>query len=253
MRLIYFFILFIPTMLLSQTQTKHFTYVKNLTNMAHIGIQTNINPNVDGVNLVTEDEIGVFNTKGVCCGAVVWEEQVTALIAYGAENSASSNIGFTENEAMVFRIWVKKTNKEYEATATYYSGNPYSSTKYVSGGIYLLLSLKATTTSNPPNPNDILTPSLPDQINISQNYPNPFNPSTKIEISFPHSGNFVFDIYDINGKLIKNLNNSFVTPGNYLFEWDGKDNNKMRVSSGIYFYRIKYFDKNYTGKMVLEK
>ena len=61
--LIYFVMLFIPTMLLSQ-ETTHFRYEThtNSSNMAHIAIPQNINPSVDGISLVTGDEIAVFNT-----------------------------------------------------------------------------------------------------------------------------------------------------------------------------------------------
>jgi hypothetical protein len=227
--------------------------------MATIVIPLTIDPNVDGVNLVTGDEIGVFNTKGICCGAVVWKGSTTLINAYGAESNSTLNNGFTENEGIYFKIWVKQGNKEYNATITYNvtSAAP-NSTLYTARGIYLLSNLRGGVNNpNPPGPgtgpSDVQISSVPDEIKISQNYPNPFNPSTKIEIFFPHSAHFGFDIYNINGKLIRNLNRSFVTSGNYIFEWDGKDNNKMQVSSGIYFYRISYLDKIYTGKMVLEK
>jgi hypothetical protein len=268
---IYFVMLFIPTMLLSQTEITHFKYEThtNSYNTANIAIPFNISPNVEGASLVTGDEIGVFNTKDICCGAVVWKEATAMVIAYGTENNSTLNHGFAAGEAIYFKIWVKQSNREYNATVTYnVTGVAPYSTIYANNGIYMLSSLSGGVNNpNPPgtggpgtnpggpgtNPSDVKTPSVPDEIKISQNYPNPFNPSTKIEIFFPHSAHFGFDIYDINGKLIRNLNHSFVTSGNYLLEWDGKDNNKMQVSSGIYFYRISYLDKIYTGKMVLEK
>ena len=40
---------------------------------------------------------------------------------------------------------------------------------------------------------------------LMQNFPNPFNPSTKIQYEIPRTGNVIISIYDISGRLIKNI------------------------------------------------
>lgn len=68
---------------------------------------------------------------------------------------------------------------------------------------------------------------------LSQNYPNPFNPATKINYTIPKGEFVTLKVYDINGKEIASLVNSYQTPGSYNYTFDGS-----RLSSGVYFYRI---------------
>ena len=42
-------------------------------------------------------------------------------------------------------------------------------------------------------------------------------------------------IYNLNGRLVSILVNSFVNPGKYTSVWNGSDRFGNQVSSGIYF------------------
>ena len=88
---------------------------------------------------------------------------------------------------------------------------------------------------------------------VSQNYPNPFNPSTTISYQIPKTGLVNITIYDIRGREIKTLLNSSQEPGNYNQIWNGVNNSGYRVSSGVYFYRIKYNSASFIKKMLLVK
>ncbi|HMQ68469.1 MAG TPA: T9SS type A sorting domain-containing protein [Ignavibacteria bacterium] len=88
---------------------------------------------------------------------------------------------------------------------------------------------------------------------LMQNYPNPFNPSTKINFNIPVSGNVTLKIYDMIGREVSQLVNSFVAAGSYSVNFDGSN-----LSSGIYFYKIEANNasgKNFvsTKRMVLVK
>jgi len=69
------------------------------------------------------------------------------------------------------------------------------------------------------------------------NYPNPFNSSTNFFINIP---SFVkgkqmnINIYDINGRLVRNIPVMKSTTLN----WDGKDEDGIAMSSGIYLYNL---------------
>ncbi len=69
---------------------------------------------------------------------------------------------------------------------------------------------------------------------LLNNFPNPFNAVTTISLSIMLSENIDVDIYDISGKKIKSLHRGTLIPGDYLFNWNGTDDNMISVSSGIY-------------------
>jgi hypothetical protein len=99
--------------------------------------------------------------------------------------------------------------------------------------------------------------SLPRVFAISQNYPNPFNPQTTICYDIPErEGKDVLvkiNIYNVRGQQVKTLVDCVKEPGSYKVQWNGKDKRGDRVSSGIYFYKIKAGDFISTRRMVLLK
>ncbi len=92
---------------------------------------------------------------------------------------------------------------------------------------------------------------IPLAYHLFQNYPNPFNPETVIQYQLPKSDQVVLQIYDIRGSLVRTLVENQINAGTYKVLWDGKDQQGMPVSSGIYFVVIKtdHFIQN--RKMIL--
>jgi hypothetical protein len=68
---------------------------------------------------------------------------------------------------------------------------------------------------------------------LSQNYPNPFNPVTTIKYQLPNDGMVKIAVYDVLGKEVKTLVNSFRQAGAYEVKLDAGD-----LASGVYFYRM---------------
>jgi len=99
--------------------------------------------------------------------------------------------------------------------------------------------------------------SLPKAFGLAQNYPNPFNPSTTIAYDIPESNpqgvNVELKVYNLRGQVIRTLANDMKTPGHYIIQWNGANENGETVSSGVYFYRIKAGNYVATRKMVLLK
>jgi len=58
-------------------------------------------------------------------------------------------------------------------------------------------------------------------------------------------------IYDILGREIKTLVNSFQNAGEHSIVWNGTDDSNSPVSSGIYFYSITTDKINLQKKMML--
>ena len=95
--------------------------------------------------------------------------------------------------------------------------------------------------------------SLPSEWILEQNYPNPFNPSTTIEYQLPKTANVTISIYEINGKLIKEILNRKQNEGVHRVIWDGTNQNNIRVASGIYIYTIKSDNLLASKKLILIK
>lgn len=76
------------------------------------------------------------------------------------------------------------------------------------------------------------------QYQLHQNYPNPFNPTTNIGFQISETGFVELKIYDISGKLVKTLVSDYREPGEYSVSWDGTDDRGVRLSSGVYVYRL---------------
>ncbi len=77
-------------------------------------------------------------------------------------------------------------------------------------------------------------PTVLTDFSLNQNYPNPFNPSTKIKFGLPMSENVLVEVYNILGQKVVTLLNEEMTAGYHEIEFDG-----ARLSSGVYFYKIK--------------
>ncbi|MFO7891230.1 MAG: FG-GAP-like repeat-containing protein, partial [bacterium] len=74
---------------------------------------------------------------------------------------------------------------------------------------------------------------------LGQNQPNPFNPETNIEFTIPHNCYVELSVYNTKGQHIKTLLKGHRNKGIYSVIWDGTDELKKQVSSGVYFYILK--------------
>jgi flagellar hook assembly protein FlgD len=102
-----------------------------------------------------------------------------------------------------------------------------------------------------------LQPILPGSFNLSQNYPNPFNPVTNIQFDIPAHENggiqVQLNIYNVVGQLIRTLVDETKFPGQYIAQWDGRNETGEKVPSGVYFYTLTANKFKETRKMILLK
>lgn len=80
---------------------------------------------------------------------------------------------------------------------------------------------------------------LPSSHAVFRNYPNPFNSSTTITFSYYEVDDVSIEVYDITGRLIRELETINKEGGEIKAVWDATDNSGRRVSSGIYFVRVE--------------
>jgi len=86
---------------------------------------------------------------------------------------------------------------------------------------------------------------------LDQNHPNPFNPSTQIAFGLKEPGWVALTIYDVSGRVVRELANGEFEAGNHICTWDGKDSRGASVASGVYFYRLDTKDLTATKKMLM--
>jgi flagellar hook assembly protein FlgD len=60
-------------------------------------------------------------------------------------------------------------------------------------------------------------------------------------------------VYNIKGQLVKTLVNEYKVAGQHKVVWNGESDQGMKVSSGIYFYRMETKTGSSTKKMLLVK
>jgi photosystem II stability/assembly factor-like uncharacterized protein len=89
---------------------------------------------------------------------------------------------------------------------------------------------------------------IPKQYSLKQNYPNPFNPSTKIGFDLPAETNVRLSVFDVSGRLVAVLVNSYLKAGRYEINFKSEG-----YPSGVYFYRLETDGYNNTRKMILLK
>ena len=89
---------------------------------------------------------------------------------------------------------------------------------------------------------------LPTEYKLHSNYPNPFNPITYITFSLPEKSIVNISIYDINGRLVRNILKQDMQPGHHETIWDAKNK-----PSGNYFIKLIANDFQETLKCILLK
>jgi hypothetical protein len=79
---------------------------------------------------------------------------------------------------------------------------------------------------------------LPVQYRLGQNAPNPFLGSTRVRFDLPQAEHVELRIYDVAGRLVRELASGPFPAGSHEIEWDGRGERGYEVMSGIYFYEL---------------
>ncbi|MFQ3608084.1 MAG: T9SS type A sorting domain-containing protein [Chloroherpetonaceae bacterium] len=84
---------------------------------------------------------------------------------------------------------------------------------------------------------------------LSQNYPNPFNPTTTIDFSLPERAVVSLKVFDALGREVAVLLNESREPGAHQVAFNAGGT----LSSGVYYYTLRYGAVTQTKKMILAK
>jgi len=79
---------------------------------------------------------------------------------------------------------------------------------------------------------------MPTDFSLEQNYPNPFNPTTTIQFSLPVSADVKLVVYNMLGEAVATLLNEQRSAGTHNIIWNSSNTNGVKLSSGIYFYKL---------------
>jgi PKD repeat protein len=171
------------------------------------------------------------------------------LVHFATLDAASEAVPIFDDNATTPYIAGFRLNKDSSGVFIYIAGRPYRFNNAASYANYnyiidnWMISTFITGTKQEDKSKD-----QPESFSLRQNYPNPFNPSTKISYSVQKAGFVSLKVYDILGREVATLVNSYQQPNNYTISF-----NAHNLASGIYLYKFKSGDFVQTKKMLLLK
>ena len=181
----------------------------------------------------------IDNYCGGCYADYFYEDQLFVCENPGSMNDLS-NVDFGDCEMMLGFGWINNHCSQVSGCGFIIDDVNYSDYLYSS----LFDCISASTLGNENEIN-------PTVFKLYQNHPNPFNPSTKIRYQLAKNSHVKIAIYNTLGKLVKILADDFQSSGFRSIQWNGKNSNNDKVSSGIYFYSIQSGEFQATKKMIL--
>lgn len=92
---------------------------------------------------------------------------------------------------------------------------------------------------------------IPQQVVLFPNYPNPFNPETAISYQLSAISKIELTIYNSLGQKVRMLVKTQQAAGRYETTWDGRDDTRREVGSGVYYVRLRTDNSTLTRKMLL--
>jgi hypothetical protein len=82
---------------------------------------------------------------------------------------------------------------------------------------------------------------------VSQNYPNPVTDLSTVNVNIRKPGNLVMEVTNLMGQKLITVEKKNLTAGNYRFIIEAN-----QLSSGVYFYSVKFNNESITNKMIVE-
>ena len=208
---------------------------------------------IEGVELESGDEFGIFTPSGLCVGASVFQGEFPMVIATWKDDKATPLIvdGYTDNDVMTIILYDACANEEItldlgpqtqsavvENTVASQSGRFGQGSFAIKSLIYGIKEITC----------------LPKEFKIGQNYPNPFNSTTILPLELPQRSKVKLEIFNVKGQRLGLPYERIYDPGWPKIRWSAS-----KLPSGVYFYRItaeglekggKFTD---VGKMLLLK
>lgn len=69
--------------------------------------------------------------------------------------------------------------------------------------------------------------------------PNPVNNLARITFGLPRDGRVSFNVFDVGGRLVRQITDESMSAGQHTIEWNLQDGAGLRVRTGMYFLQMK--------------
>jgi len=89
---------------------------------------------------------------------------------------------------------------------------------------------------------------LPAEDVLSQNFPNPVSDRTRIPFSLAREGHVTLRVYNLLGKEVGRLVDSWLQPGRYTFEW-----NATRLPGGLYVVSMEISGEKQSRTLIVQR
>ncbi len=84
-------------------------------------------------------------------------------------------------------------------------------------------------------------------------YPNPFNPQVSIKFTLGTTQRVVVQVYDVKGRLVREVWDRQTSAGPHVVAWDGTDVAGQRQASGVYLVRLVSSELSTVRRVMLIK
>jgi len=108
----------------------------------------------------------------------------------------------------------------------------------------------STVTATPPDDMSALPGSL---VSALGSHPNPFNPQTTVAFDLGRDCRVKVTVYSVDGRLVRVLQDGWLAAGHREMVWDGRNDARGTVSSGVYFVHVLAGDDRAVHKVTLLK
>ncbi|HOT97859.1 MAG TPA: YCF48-related protein [bacterium] len=185
---------------------------------------------VRAASLQDDDEVAAFGPEGQCLGAGVARGGQALVIIWGDDDQTKAIDGARNGDPLKLVFWSLRGGME----------RPLAIAALADGLNGTLLPADLTFQSDAIQVADIADLALlPRDYALKQNFPNPFNPSTSLRFELPLDSKVQLVIFNLRGQAIRTLVEGEKKAGYHEVVWDGRDQEGLKVASGLYLVRLE--------------
>ncbi len=186
-------------------------------------------------------------------GTSVNEEEYTGSVKTG--NASVSAAATPAGGAGDFRTVLDGASLHYrrDPSDCNFSAAPQTAVRERVGEVLSWFGLPGGACNDPNLTNDVPVIDAPRFTTALLNFaPNPLlSGSGRIQFSMSRDGDATVQIFDVGGRLVKEVFNGLASEGLNTVHWDGTDASGRSVSSGVYFYRFVTEGDEYAKKIAV--